>query len=346
MYPSPSQPRLPTGMAGRSSSEPLLFADSGDRHRIGQPFVFGRTTSDRQIWKRAAKMVEFVENPSFKPEDFDSSKKMPGVSAIVRLRNEADYLEQALNSILPFFDEFVIVYNQCSDRTPQIVEKFANKEPQRVKAFHYLPEVFPPGSEQHRVLPPNHVSSLVHYFNFVLSKASYQVCARWDGDMIAAPEPFGQVIDRLRSIKPGTLSGWSSPWRMGFWWYKGVNLWDQDGKILVIKSRPTSGGRKDHGFWPAGRRHIFRRYPRGEYLRTWWFIPTFVGFVFFHVKGMKKDRGIGVYQLEKNPNSLYRKPIEETWTNPELVTFEEYCQIEPAARSLPDPASLGIRPVR
>ncbi len=291
-------------------------------------------------------MIEIVENPAFKPEDFDSPKKKPGISAIVRLRNEADYLERALNSILPFFDEFVIVYNQCSDRTPEIVEKFANKEPQRVKAFHYLPEVFPQGSEQYRMLPPNHVSSLVHYYNFALSKASYRVRAKWDGDMIAAPEPFGRVIDRLRSIKPGTFSWWSSPWKMGYWWYSGVNLWDQDGQIFVVKSWPTSGSRKDHGFWPAGRRHIFRYYRKCEYLRWRWLIPKFFGFVFFHVKGMKKDRGVGVYQFEKSPNSLYKEPIERAWTNPPRITLEEYCKIEPAACSLPDPESLGIRPVR
>jgi glycosyltransferase involved in cell wall biosynthesis len=194
--------------------------------------------------------------------------KKPGVSAILRLRNEADYLEKALNSILPSFDEFVIVYNQCSDRTPEIIEQFVSKDPQRVKAFHYLPEVFPQGSEQHRALPANHVSSLVHYFNFALSKVSYRVCAKWDGDMIAAPAALGRVLNRLRSLKAGTFPWWSSPWKMGFWWYKGVNLWNQDGRILVVKSRPTSGSKNDHGFWPVGRRHIFRHYSRAGYLRT------------------------------------------------------------------------------
>lgn len=291
-------------------------------------------------------MIEVVENPSFKPEDFDPSKKKPGISAIVRLRNEADYLVQVLNSILPFFDEFVIVYNQCSDRTPEIVEEFVSKEPQRVRAFHYLPEVFPQGSEQHRMLPANHVSSLVHYCNFALSKASFRVCAKWDGDMIAAPDALGRVMDRLRSLKPGTLSWWLSPWKQGYWWFSGVNLWDQDRKVFVLKSRPRSGGKKDHGFWPVGRRHVFRHYSRGEYMRTWWFTRSFVGSVFFHLKGMKKDRGISVYQLEKNPNSPYRKRVEQFWTNPELITFEEYCQVEPGARSLPNPESLGIRPRR
>src|SRR5947207_7983507 len=122
-------------------------------------------------------MVEIVEHPSFRIEDFDRSKKKPGVSAIVRLKNEEDYLELALASIAPFFDEIVIVYNGCTDRTPEIVERFAASD-KRVRAFHYVPEVFPPGSDMHRRLPADHVNSLVHYYNFALSKASYRVCAK------------------------------------------------------------------------------------------------------------------------------------------------------------------------
>ena len=59
-------------------------------------------------------MIETVRDPTFKPADFDWWRKKPGISAIVRVRNEEDYLEQALHSILPFFDEFVIVYNPVS----------------------------------------------------------------------------------------------------------------------------------------------------------------------------------------------------------------------------------------
>jgi hypothetical protein len=58
---------------------------------------------------------------------------------------------------------------------------------------------------------------------------------------------------------------------------------------------------------------------------------------------MKRDRGVGIYQFEKNPDSMYRQRIERVWTNPELMTFEEYCRLEPAARWLPNPEALGIR---
>jgi glycosyltransferase involved in cell wall biosynthesis len=291
-------------------------------------------------------MIETVEKPTFTSQDFALSKKRPGISAIVRLRDEEEYLEQALNSILPFFDEFVIVFNQCSDRTPEIVEAFARENPQRVRAFHYVPKVFPQGSREHRVLPPDHVSSLVHYYNFALSQASCQVRAKWDGDMIAAPRPFGGAVERLRSLRPGTLAWWLSPWRLGFWWYMGVNLWDRDGETLVNSSFPTSGLKKDHGFWPAGRRHVFRHHRWSEYFRWRWLFTKCLGFVFFHVKGMKRDRGVGVYDLDKNPDSPYRRRVGAVWTDPTLVTFEEHCRVEPAASTLPHPEALGIRSVR
>lgn len=290
-------------------------------------------------------MVELVEHPSFKSSDFDPSRKKPGISAIVRLRDEEDYLQLALESIEPFFDECVIVYNQCTDRTPEIAAEFESRHPQRVRAFHYVPVVFPPASEQHRELPPDHVSSFVHYSNFALSKASYRIYLKWDGDMIAAPEQLGRVVERLRGIRSTTLSWLWSPWKMGYWWFAGVNLWDKGGEIYVPASRPTAGTRKDVGFWPAGRRHIYRHYSRGEYLRTWWLKRTFVGYVFFHVKGMKRERGADAYRLE-HATPAFRKRIERIWTAPELMTLEEYRGANAEISSLPDPESLGIRPVR
>jgi hypothetical protein len=165
--------------------------------------------------------------------------------------------------------------------------------------------------------------------------------------MIAAPEPLARIVDRMRSIKPGTLNWWRSPWKMGWWWFSGVNLWDHDGKLFVPKTRPKHSGKKDMGFWPVGRRNIFGHHPNFEVLNTRWLVKTYAGFVWFHVKGMKKDRGVGVYQLEKNPHSIFNsRKLERRWTHPELMTFDEYCQLDPAARSLPNPETLGIRAIR
>ena len=290
-------------------------------------------------------MIEQVEAPSFRREDFGPEGKRPGLSALVRLRNEEDFAEASLNSILPYFDEIVIVFNGCTDRTPEIVAEFERQNPERVRAFHYVPQVFPQGSTQHRRLSPNSVHSLVHYYNFSLSRASYQICCKWDGDQIAVPELFGGVVRKLRQLKPGTPAWWLSPWRWGYWWYMGLNLWDHKGQIWVPQTRPIMGDWGDHGFWPANRWIVFKHHPLVEYLFTRLLVHRYVGCLFFHLKGMKKDRGIGGYQLDAYPDSAFASRTEKRWTDPVLLEFEAYRARERRVRDMPAPADVGIHPV-
>ena len=71
----------------------------------------------------------------------------------------------------------------------------------------------------------------------------------------------------------------------------------------------------------------------------------YVGCLFFHLKGMKKARGIAKYQLEQNPDSLFTSIVEKLWTQPGLRTFESYRRGEPRIRELASPAELNIHPI-
>ena len=290
-------------------------------------------------------MIETVDAPRFRRSDFAAAGKKPGLSAIVRLRNEEDFAAPSLHSILPHFDEIVIVFGGCTDRTAEIVAEFAKKYPAYVKAFHYVPEVFPQGSSQHARLPPNSVHSLVHYNNFALSKATYRICCKWDGDQIADPDAFGEVVQRLRTLRRGTIDWLFSPWKWGYWWCTGLNLWDHDDKLFVPKGRPLAGRAHDLGFFPAGRSIVFKRYAQAEYLFTRFLVHKYIGCLFFHVKGMKRDRGIGVYQLDQNPDSWYKQQIERNWANPQLQSLDELRVKLPEIRRLSNPLSLGIVPI-
>ncbi|HEX7586737.1 MAG TPA: hypothetical protein VF478_00325 [Anaerolineae bacterium] len=239
----------------------------------------------------------------------------------------------------------MIVFNGCIDRTPEIVAEFARQNPERVRAFDYVPEVFVRGSRAHRREPPDSVHSLVHYFNFALSKASYQIRCKWDGDQIADPVSFGGVVQRLYRLERGSLAWRLSPWQWGAWWYCGVNLWDEDGQVLVPTTQPFIGTRRDHRFWPAGRWVIYKRYPESAYLFTRLLFHRYVGCVFFHLKGMKKDRGLGTFELDKNADSPYVRMVKKHWDNPALQTFERLELTEPSIQRLPDPAELNIRPI-
>jgi glycosyltransferase involved in cell wall biosynthesis len=289
-------------------------------------------------------MVEIVERPRFTLSDFSGSTKKPGLSAIVPLRNEEEYAQAALDSILPFFDEIVIVYNDCRDRTPEIVAAYEEAHRDKVRAYHYVPRVFPRGSRGHRTTSVRDVRSLVHYFNFAVSRASYQVRCKWDGDEIADPAALGRVVGALRALEPGTPRWWLSPWRLGYWWYDGVNLWDYNGQLLVPKRRSLIGRSRDHFFWPAGRLIRYKRIPYTAYLFKRVLVPRYVGCLFYHVKGMKTDRGNTNSYFNENPDSLYRGRLKQDWGRDDLMTLEELAAASPGIRSLPHPSALGIRP--
>lgn len=288
-------------------------------------------------------MIERVTHPTFQNADFDPRRRAPGISAIVRAKNEAQFLEQSVTSILPFADDVVLMFNDCTDATPDIVADLAQRHPEQIRAYEYVPHVFPPGSDEQRALPPDHVNSFVFSENFALSRARRRVCFLWDGDQLAIPEAFGKIMRQLRALKTYAAAWWFSPHKWGYWYYQGVNLWACDGALYVFKTRPLIGTRRDHGFWTLTPRAKYRYDPRFPILHTRWLWRKRIGVLFYHLKYLKPDHGHGMYQLERYPNSFYHKMLARIETNPETMTLAELGAVEPGARGLPPPEALGIR---
>jgi hypothetical protein len=290
-------------------------------------------------------MVETVERPTFRWRDFAGWTKRPGISAIVRLRNEGEFGWAALTSIQPFFDEIVIVYNDSADRTSQIVAEFARAHPRQVRAYHYVPRVAPRGSRDHRTTSVRDPRSLVYYYNFALSRATCRVRCKWDGDEIAEPAALGRVIDTLRGLTPGSPRWFLSPWWQGYWWFTGVNLWDHQGEALVIRRKPLIGSGRDSGFWPAGGLIYYKAHPACEYLFKRTLVPKYVGCVFHHVQGMKADRGNTNFYFADNPDSLYRGRMRPLGRR-DLITFDELKARVPELGNFPAPSSIDFDRLR
>ena len=53
-----------------------------------------------------------VENYRFTPDDLRADARPPGISAFMRIRNGADFLEAAISSHIDHVDEIVAVHNQ------------------------------------------------------------------------------------------------------------------------------------------------------------------------------------------------------------------------------------------
>ena len=46
-----------------------------------------------------------------------------GVSGIMRVKNDAEFIKASVESCIDALDELIIVYNDCSDNSPQVIEE-------------------------------------------------------------------------------------------------------------------------------------------------------------------------------------------------------------------------------
>jgi len=105
-----------------------------------------------------APLIRLVKPPPQRP---------PGISTIVRVKDEADWIKTSLLSIQELADEIIVADNGSTDGTFEIIESIRDKDGLPIRLYR-KPELY------HRELS-----------NFLLSKTRYHWIMRWDGDMVA-----------------------------------------------------------------------------------------------------------------------------------------------------------------
>jgi len=273
--------------------------------------------------------------------DLKVDQRRPGISGFMRLRNEEDFVALAIESHLPFLDELVVVHNGCTDRTPEIVSQYANRFPDKIRAYHYEPVVYPPGTPEYRSVAADSPHSLVNYYNFALCRTTRKVAVKIDGDHVAIPSAFRALTRIVRREGLRRLKFWKRfAAYMGF---LGLNLYVQEGKMFVNGNYPLTEW--DHGFFPVTSETWHKFDPRWEVLETgtlpnWWMRTI----AFYHLKALKRDRGYGNWGFTADQASVDPEveKVRRRWHEPSLIPLEEYRRLEPMARSLPDPIRLGI----
>jgi len=304
----------------------------------------GQVRRARKIWLRAKKInytTFFARNfgpvPYFdvdlqKTVDLRSylqtESRRAGISVFMRLKNEEQFIETTIASIINYVDELVIVHNGCTDRTPEIIESCRLRHPDRIRIFEYKPRVFLPGSIEHRKEPMGSPHSLVNYYNYALAKTTCKIAIKIDGDELYLDKPFRQLTEDLRSGQRSTPIG-----------IFGINLWDENGEILVNARKPVLSG-LDKGFFTVSPRTFFVHYRHYE-LFTHAFKRS-AGIIFYHLKGMKKDRGIGNYCLQPDATTFCAAKLADL-TSPGLASWQDFSVLAGGSENLPHPASLGLR---
>ncbi len=131
------------------------------------------------------------------------------ISAMVRLKNEEEFLYPAIKSIVGHVDELVLVDNLSTDDTPSIIQSLQREYPDKVACYQYKHEIRKRGREhwelastaEGRASP--HLSS--SYYNWCLERCSEPYILKWDGDMLATAE-FSRALQRWRHSSAAVMS--------------------------------------------------------------------------------------------------------------------------------------------
>jgi hypothetical protein len=245
-------------------------------------------------------MTQTVESYHFKPDMLELADRLPGVSAFMRIRNGADFLEASIRSHIDFYDEIVAVYNQCTDSTPEILARLAGEFGPKLRVFHYLPQVSPPGSEGHANTPGDAPASMVTYSNFALATTRHQWAVKLDDDHLAIPEATSRLVNNIRAghVDDNVMHCFS-----------GLNLVrDATGQLHVPAAAPVSG-KGDIGYFRVTEETRFTHDPRFERFARGDFPRQFAGWLYWHLKFLKSGGGFANYDLATNPRSRYARRL-------------------------------------
>ena len=221
----------------------------------------------------------------------------------MRLRNEEEFLDRAIESHLDGLDELVIVFNNCQDRTPEICRDWQARHPEKISVYEYQPLIYPVGSQEALGIADDAPESLSNYYNYALSLTTRQIVIKIDGDHIASHRRFtaccGYVRTHLKAHEVYPIFG--------------VNLVQMNGLVGIYnlygfrtepdgpKIGPTPLTAGDHCFYfvddktwhVMDRDHGFEVMPLDHKTRH---RATDYTYLFYHLKGIKEDLGVAAWE--------------------------------------------------
>lgn len=143
-----------------------------------------------------------------------------GVSGMMRVKNDAEFIEACIESCIEALDELVIVYNDCTDNSPEIIHQMASRYPDKIKVYEYTPHIYAWNLSDREVenifngtIPPE--NTLAGYYNYALSKTTCEYVMKIDADQIYFTERLASYCDLYRSDKPKSIK----PFNLIFCWF-------------------------------------------------------------------------------------------------------------------------------
>ena len=143
--------------------------------------------------------------PRFDSAPFGSSKRelRRGVTTVLRVKDEARSLPRSLPPLLRSTTDVIIVDNQSTDGTPDVVRKIATDLgcAERLQMLDY-PFLLSRCGPEHLHTPPHSVHSLAYFNNWAFSHVRTAYALKWDGDMVLTREGESLVSDFTWQVGP------------------------------------------------------------------------------------------------------------------------------------------------
>jgi len=269
--------------------------------------------------------VRDVTDYRFSPPDLAVDRRRPGISAFLRVRDGAFSVEAAIRSHIDFFDEIVAVHNRSTDSTPDILARLEQEFGPKLRVYHYVPSVHPPGSDGHAREPANSPHSLVNYYNFALARTRFAHATKLDDDHVAMSEATARLVADVREGRAG---------KGEIACFSGLNLArDEAGTLGILRREPFSGS-GDIGIFPVTPTTHFVHDRRFEILRTAGLRRRFHSFVYWHLKYLKPGHGFANYDLAQNPNSRYAKRLRAHHADRAVTDLDRLASLAHSERRL------------
>ena len=124
----------------------------------------------------------------------------PGLSILMRIRDEAGWLPTVLPPLFEVADEIVLVDNASTDGSADVARGVAEAHGYRSLRMHDYPWRIARVGAEHEATDAGSVHSLVFLNDWTLSHARYAVCWKWDGDMLATEAGLGFMSEAKRAL--------------------------------------------------------------------------------------------------------------------------------------------------
>lgn len=160
-----------------------------------------------------------------------------GISGCFRVCNDAEFLESAIASHLPWLDEAVIILQPSTDQTERVAKRLAAAH-QKVRIVRYPVRPHFIDVPEFHTDPANSIKSFVYLSNWALAQCRYSWVARIEADVIAL-STFGEIRRRIQAERDA-------------WRYYGRVILNVAGRHCdgISKENPRNGG-WDEGVFPC-----------------------------------------------------------------------------------------------